>query len=211
VSELIEIFATIGGVFVGSCVLGYAATKIKRRRKPPVPQVNAVLRILTSGTVYRAHFVGVQPEGWAFTPPLQRDNYVPLRPGEPLVIETVMNGGVMIFRTTLKARHNSPPLLIADKPTSWHLDDRRESIRIGEVGHVQTKLDGDRVGLVDVSACGARVRSQARKAPGERVKLEITGMAEAIYAWVLDVSRKGDRYMIRLRFEETADLTALTA
>lgn len=207
-SQTIEITIAIAGIFVASFAIGFAITKMRRRATAPIPKVNAVLRIMTAGTVYRAHFVGEKEDGWAFTPPLQRDAYVPLRPGEPLVIETVMDGGIMVFKTTLKARHNSPPLLIAAKPATWHLEDRRESVRIGEVGHLQTKLDGDRVALLDVSACGARVRSQARKTTGERVKLEIAGRDD-VYGWVLEEFRKGDRYIIRLRFEEEANLASL--
>jgi len=209
VSETIELILAITGIFAASFAVGFTVTRMRRRAKAPIPKVNAVLRVMTSGAVYRAHFVGEKDGGWAFTPPLQRDAYVPLRSGEPIVLETVMDGGIMVFKTILKARHNAPPLMIAEIPSSWHVEDRRESIRIGEVGHLQTKLDGDRVSLVDVSACGARIRSQARKSVGERVKLEIVGKAEAVYGWVLEEFRKGDRYILRVRFEETADIAGL--
>ena len=208
-SETIEISLAVIGIFALSFAAGYAITRMRRRAKAPIPKVNAVMRIMTAGTVYRAHFVGEKEDGWAFTPPLQRDNYIPIKVGEPVVIETVMDGGIVVFKTYLKARHNAPPLMIAAKPANWHVEDRRESIRIGEVGHLQTKLDGDRVGLLDISTCGARIRSQARKAAGERVKLEVAGQDEALYGWVIEEARKGDRYIIRVRFEEPADLAQL--
>lgn len=207
-SDLTELILIVAGASIGSVALGYAAIKVFRRKKPPVPKTNAILRIMTSGAIYRAYFVGDTPNGWAFTTPVQRDSFVPMHDGEPIVIETVMDGGVMIFQTYLKGRNGTPPLMIAAKPSSWYLDDRRETVRIADVGHLTTTLDGDRVGLLDMSACGARVRSQARRNPGDRVKLEIAGMGE-IYAWVLAEERKGDRYIVRLRFEEIADLTSL--
>jgi hypothetical protein len=199
----------VAGVFVASVALGFLFVKLSRPRKLPVPASNAVLRIVSSGTVYRAHFCGEKPGGWAFTPPLQRDNYVPIRVGEPLIIETVMEGGIAIFRTTLKERSTHPPMLIAEKPSFWHIEDRRDSIRIEEIGHVNVSLDGDKVKLLDLSACGARIRSQARHKAGDRVKLEIAGIAESIYGWILDMERKGDRYILRMRFEEETDLSAL--
>ena len=211
VSEQSDFILRTAGLFAGSTLGGFGLMKLFTRKKPPVPEINAVLRIVTSGAAYRSHFVGVTPEGWTFTPPLQRDNYVPLKVGEPMIVETVMAGGVMIFQTFLKARHERPSILVAAVPKTWRLEDRRDALRIGEVGLLQTKLDGDRVGLIDISACGARIRSQAARTPGDRVKLEIAGMAEAIYAWVLDTTRKGDRYVVRLRFEEAADLQGLMA
>ena len=200
---------SICGVFAGSMALGFVCVKFLRRKKAPVPKVNAVLRITSAGTVYRAHFVGERPDGWSFTPPLQRDSYVPIRVGEPITIETVMDGGVAVFRTTLRERSVNPPLLIADKPAFWHVEERRDSIRIEDIGHVNAKLDGDKVGLIDLSACGARIRSQAVRKEGDRVKLEVSGLGDAIYGWVLDSDRRGDRYILRMRFEEETDLSAL--
>ncbi|MBC8063734.1 MAG: hypothetical protein H7Y17_02815, partial [Chlorobia bacterium] len=60
-SELNEFIVSIVGVFLGSMILGYAAIKLMRRRKPPVPKLNAVLRISSAGTMYRAHFIGERP------------------------------------------------------------------------------------------------------------------------------------------------------
>lgn len=201
---------SIGGVFVGSMALGFLTVKFLRRRKQvPVPKLNAILRISTSGCVYRAHFIGERPGGWAFTPPLQRDGYVPIREGDYIIMETVMDQGVVVFKTTVKERSTTPPMLVAERPTFWHVEDRRDFARIEEIGHLQAKLDGDKVGLMDMSACGARIRSQARRAPGERVKLEVAGFEEPIHGFVLDSDRKGDRYITRLRFEEETDLGAL--
>jgi hypothetical protein len=199
----------IAGVFAGSAALGFLFVKVLRRKQPPLPKVNAVLRIVSSGTVYRAHFCGEKPGGWAFTPPLQRDAYVPIRVGEPIIIETVMDGGIAIFRTTLKERSTHPPMLIAEKPSFWHTEDRRDSTRIEDIGHINASLDGDKVKLLDLSACGARIRSQARHKEGERVKLDIPGFAESIYGWILDMERKGDRYILRMRFEQETDLSTL--
>lgn len=208
-SELNGFILNIAGVFVGSMVLGFVVVKLMRRSQPPVPKLNAVVRISSAGTMYRAHFIGERPEGWAFTPPLQRDSYVPLRTGEPIIMEVVMETGVVIFRTTLVERSINPPMMIAAKPASWHVEDRRDSIRIEEIGHLQAKLDGDKVGLLDMSACGARIKSQARRSSGDRVKLEVNGFGDAIYGFVLDSDRKGDRYILRMRFEEETDLSAL--
>jgi hypothetical protein len=198
---------SIGGVFVGSMALGFLAVKLKRRSHPPIPKLNAVIRLTSAGRVYRSHFIGVRSSGWAITPPIQRDDYIAIRPGEPVIIEAVMEKGIAVFRTTLKEISKFPPMLVVDKPAFWHVDDRRDSIRIEDIGHMQAKLDGNKVALVDMSACGARVRSQAGVKSGERVKLEVAGLNDAVYGWVLDSDRRGDRYILRLRFEEETDMS----
>ena len=200
----------ISAVFAGSMLLGIVAVKFKRRHKTlPIPKLNAVLRISSSGCIYRSHFIGERPGGWAFTPPLQRDAYVPIRPGDYIIMETVMEQGVVIFKTTVTERSMNPPMLVCQKPTFWHVEDRRDFARIDEIGHLQAKLDGDKVALMDMSACGARIRSQARRQPGDRVKLEVAGFDEPILGYVLDSDQKGDRFITRLRFEEETDLRAL--
>ena len=128
---------------------------------------------------------------------------------EPITIETVVDGGIAVYRSTLLSRGTHPDCLIVDKPAFWHVENRREDGRIANLGHIAAKLDGDKVSLMDVSACGARIRSQAGVKSGERVKLEVTGMQDAVYGWVLDSDRRGDRYILRLRFEEETDLSAI--
>jgi hypothetical protein len=129
--------------------------------------------------------------------------------GEYITMETVMNQGVVVYRTTVRKISTVPHAITVDKPTIWHVEDRRESVRIDEIGHLTAKLDGNNVGLLDMSACGARIRSQAKRSAGDRVKLEVAGFNEPIYGWVLDTDRRGDRYFLRLRFEEETDLSSL--
>lgn len=207
--ELNGLILNVAGVFVASMLVSYFLIKRKRRGRAPLPKVNAILRISTSGCVYRAHFIGERPEGWVFTPPLQRDSYTPMRVGEYITMETVMDSGVVVYRTTVREISRMPHAITVDKPTMWHVDDRRESARVDEIGHLAAKLDGDKVGLLDMSACGARIRSQAKRSSGDRVKLEVAGFEEPIYGWVLDTDRRGDRYYLRLRFEEETDLSTL--
>lgn len=208
-SELNGLILNIAGVFAASMLISYLIVKRKRRTRVPVPKVNAILRVSTSGCVYRAHFIGVRPEGWVFTPPIQRDAYIPMRVGEYITMETVTERGIAIYRTTVREISRVPHAITVDKPGLWNVDDRRESSRIEQIGHLTAKLDGNNVGLVDMSACGARIRSQAKRNTGDRVKLEVAGFDEPIYGWVLDTDRRGDRYFLRLRFEEETDLSTL--
>jgi len=159
--------------------------------------------------MYRAHFIGELKDGWAFTPPLQRDGLIPMKVGEPITIETVVDGGIAIYRSTLISRGTHPDCMIVDKPAFWHVENRREDGRIANLGHIAAKLDGDKVSLMDVSACGARIRSQAERSKGDRVRLEIAGMAKPITGYVMDTDRKGDRFFVRMRFEEMTDLAPL--
>lgn len=208
-SETLEFWLLVLSSLGVSTLLGFAFVKFFRGKQAPVPKTNAIFRISSLGTVYRSQFIGERPDGWAFTPPIQRDNHVPIKVGEPVVLETVVDHGVAVYRATLKSRSNSPAMIIVEKPTFWRIEDRRDSVRIAEVGHMTAKLDGDTVGLLDMSACGARIRSQARHEAGQRVTLEVAGFADAIHAWVIDSDRKGDRYVMRLRFEEETDMSPM--
>lgn len=197
------------GAFGAAALLGYGAVRVFGRKHLPVPKHNAILRISSLSSMYRAHFIGEVKEGWAFTPPLQRDELIPIKMGEPITMETVVDGGIAVYRTTLRSRGTHPDCLIVDRPAFWHVENRREDGRIANLGHISAKLDGDKVSLMDVSACGARIRSQAERAKGERVHLEIAGMAEPISGYVMDTDRKGDRFFVRMRFEEMTDLAPL--
>ena len=208
-SVQIEFWLLILATFAASAAMGFWLVKRMRKEQIPVPRTNAILRVSSLGSIYRSQFIGELPEGWAFTLPIQRDNYSPIEIGEAITIETIVDKGVAVYRTTLKRRSTTPAMFVVAKPTFWHVEDRRDSIRIGELGHMNAKLDGDTVGLLDMSACGALVRSQARHESGKRVRLEVAGFAEAIQAWVLDEVRKGDRYILRLRFEEEMDLSPM--
>ncbi len=207
--ELNESLVYAVGAFIGSVVVSYITFRIIKSKKLPVPKQNAILRVSSSGSMYRSQFIGERPDGWAITSPLQRDSYVPVKEGDYIIMETVVPKGVAVYKTTILKRANNPPMIIVQKPTLWHVEDRRDAIRIEDIGHLPAKLDGDKVGLLDMSACGARIRSQARRSEGDRVKLEVNGFPDGIYGWVLDSSRKGDRYILRLRFEEETDLSAL--
>ncbi|MCC7230425.1 MAG: hypothetical protein IT203_08510 [Fimbriimonadaceae bacterium] len=208
-SETLEFWLLTLSSLGVSTLLGFAFVKHFRGKQAPVPKANAIFRISSLGTVYRSQFIGERPEGWAFTPPIQRDNHVPIKVGEPMVLETVVDQGVAVYRATLKARSHSPSMIIVERPSFWRVEDRRDSVRIADVGHMTAKLDGDTVGLLDMSACGARIRSQARHEAGKRVKLEVGGFDDAIHAWVIGTVQKGDRYVMRLRFEEETDMSPM--
>jgi hypothetical protein len=197
------------GAFGAAALLGYAVVRVFGRKRVPIPKQNAILRISSLSSMYRAHFIGELKDGWAFTPPLQRDGLIPIKIGEPITIETVVDGGIAVYRSTLLSRGTHPDCLIVDKPAFWHVENRREDSRIANLGHLSAKLDGDKVSLMDVSACGARIRSQAERSKGDRVHLEIAGMNEPISGYVVDTDRRGDRFFVRMRFEEATDLAPL--
>ena len=100
-------------------------------------------------------------------------------------------------------------MVIVDVPSIWNTDDRRDSKRLRNLGHLEAKLDGHRVGVLDVSVFGARLNSQKEMPCGERVRLEIQGLNQEVYGWVLACDRKGDRHTVRIRFEEELELATL--
>jgi hypothetical protein len=205
------IWFIIPGVFLLSLGLGFSIHRILRPKRPPVPETNAILRICAGATSYRAHFVGVCPGGWAFTPPLQRDNYVALKPGAPIIMEAVVPGGVAILRTCLIERTLNPATWVAMEPEFWHVENRREAPRKEQLGHLEAKLNGNSVAMLDMSETGAQVRAKAPHQKGEPVKLCVSGLEDEMAAWVVDCDRRGDRYYLRLQFEEPANLALIPA
>lgn len=199
----------IGTILVGASMLSYLIIKAVRQKRTPVPKQSAMLRVTNGATMFRSQFLGVRPDGWSISTPIQRNTWIPLKPGDLLTIETIHNRGIAIYRTTLKYVSKNPSMIVVEVPSIWQADDRRDEERITTLGHLESKLDGHRVGILDISTCGARLNSQEAFPNGQRVRLDVVGLEEPISGWVLASDRRGDRFVVRLRFEEILDLEPL--
>jgi hypothetical protein len=170
-----------------------------RRSDAPKPVRNAPVRVRIGGARYASQFIGLRSGGWALTMPSGRDMLRPIVPGEPAQIEVSHARGLMVMETIVRGNAG---VLLVDAPRKWRVEDRRCTPRNVEVGHVSARLDGDRVSLVDLSTCGAKLKSREARLPGERVKIEIGGHNRSIFGWVIGSVQQHDRFVTRIRFEE---------
>lgn len=108
--------------FVAAISFGFTLTTLvtRMRRKAAVtadtPRENSLLRVSAGTAVYRSRFLGASSEGWAFAAPLQRDNYVPIRVDQTLVVEVEDAFGRRIFRSTLISRNAETGVMVMAKP-----------------------------------------------------------------------------------------------
>ncbi|MFQ3678359.1 MAG: flagellar brake protein [Fimbriimonadaceae bacterium] len=211
-SSVIELVGLFAVVFAVSFGMAYIWAQLKRRQKQAPPPENSVARMRASGAVYRTRFVGVDRAGWRFSCPLQRDAYVPIRVGESLTVECQSENGVRIFRTEVVGRDALKKELILRAPDTVHVRDRRSETRRTDVAGTTVDIDGVGAVLADLSSTGLRVVAARPFPKGERVSLRMMGIAPyAQTAWVIgcEPNANGPGYLVRLKLEETLDLSRL--
>jgi hypothetical protein len=190
-------------VGAGSIALGLWLVQYLRSRSAPSPARNAKVRLRVCGTTYQSTFLGTRNGQWALALPLRSELVRPIHNGEFVQILAGHKAGIVVMDTTVRANVG---VLLVDSPSKWRVEDRREDLRISDVGHLQTRLDGDRVALEDISPKGARVKLRDELTIGQRVRLDVLGFEESIYGWVLACAKRPDRYIARIRFEEETDM-----
>ena len=180
--------------FVASWLYIKTATAVQSRLEP---DAESVLRVRAAGCVYRSRLVGLGPEFWTISAPLNRDCFVPIRPGEEVVVEAACKGGALVFRSHVLERSAGDHTFRLERPKEIHKLERREHRRWPEFAGRRLEIEGMGGEVVDLAEGGARIRTRYRTDKGERVKLGLP-WGEIAYGWVL--SREGED--VRVRFEE---------
>ncbi len=175
-----------------------------------VPIEGGAVRLKCTHGVYRSRFLGVSSAGWRLTAPLSRDSYVPLRPGDELVLEAPVVGAALTARTRVVSRDADSHELMVARPSRTHRLERRETRRLLEPNGVSCTLEGSEAAIVDISRFGARLDCSAAVGSGERVRLDLQWFEEPVFAWVLEVlpveGSRGRRTLCRVRFEDGVSL-----
>jgi hypothetical protein len=143
-----------------------------------------MLRLRATSGVYRCRYHRAVPVGWVVGAPLRRDHHVPLRPGENVVVEAPVPGGVQVFRSEVLDRIAATHELVLRQPTRVEAWDRRSEPRTPAPEGLLIELNGEMAGVVDSSPNGLRVLTLARLEPGEAIRLRVDG--ELRYGWVLE-------------------------
>jgi hypothetical protein len=96
-SLILELSAT----FLCSVLFGWVVGKLRSARHEYQAVPGAMVRIKGRNAVYRCRLEKVDKTLWALSPPLVRDEFLPLSPGEAIVGEVSVPGGKLMFRTEL--------------------------------------------------------------------------------------------------------------
>lgn len=186
--------------------LGYGLAKIytyfrsRSTKDLLVPVENAKVRMKTSDALYRCRLVSRDSNGWTFTAPMHRDNYVPVAVGEDVKCEVVANGGLIVFTTKIIARKPIEGTVVVAPPKSVKLDNRRLNVDRRAV-EMNVVVGGKSGAVLDLSPGGARVKIQGFEREGNMVMIDLpTG--ESRGATIVD--SKNDQFgsVIRLKFDE---------
>lgn len=147
--------------------------------------VNSKARLVGAKGAYRSYYLRRMPEGLVFSPPLQRDQYTPLRIGESVMVQLPVEGGVITFCTKVLSRAADTEEFVLEHPQTFRRADRRIERRDTTCAGTLAALNGSQAVMKDLSAGGARVVTACRVQPGDTARLELPlGMGEA-YGWVV--------------------------
>src|SRR5512141_887054 len=91
-------------VFAGAALLAFAFHRwpFKRAKRLELPE-GAVVKLRGRKGMYRSRLIAPSEAGWRIGAPLQRDSYVPLRPGESITVEAATPKGLISFRSQVLA------------------------------------------------------------------------------------------------------------
>ena len=191
--------------FLSSIGLGYGYTKLRTKFEPP--QVGVNLRLRAGAGMYRSKLVATEKDGWTLTSPISRDNYVPVKVGDTLIVEAPVSSGVYLFNTKLLSRDSEThEMKVEAPPRGIRPVNRRQEPRL--IRSTYLMVEGLPGALVNISPLGGRIRTNYRVTRGDRMRLDLE--KGTIFGWVLDVwpTDSGDDFSeeIRLRFEDIVDL-----
>lgn len=203
--DLVNLFLSVLVVFGASCAVAFGVAALLRRwRRPFVPPVNAKMRVRTADAIYRCRFVGEGTDGWAFSAPLQRDNYVPLNVGQTVSCEVTTDVGVVVFEARVKGRRTDPPAIVLAPPRDVRNLNRRTDERKAVLGKNEISVDGTPATLLDLSRGGAKLRMRRAPVRGARVGLTLPS-GESVIADVLESEPSLGGAVVRLRFLSDLD------
>ncbi|MCW5937532.1 MAG: flagellar brake protein [Fimbriimonadaceae bacterium] len=174
-----EELASVGLVGAASILAGYLVALGFRPDRTRKPRVNldlrpgTIARVIVPGGAYRCRIDACAPQYITFSAPLHQDTFVPLRPGQTVVVQIGDAGGLLTFRSEILARDSRAHTLCLAQPRHFRHSERRSEPRLKEVDDFRVMVDGQTARLVDLSARGAKAVTAAHVKPGDRVRLSI--------------------------------------
>lgn len=200
VLDVLQLAVSLLLFFFSAWLVAYGIGLLRRRRKTPEPAGG--VRIRGENAMYRSRFLEARSGTWKLGAPLQRDRFVPIRPGEALLIEAPTTSGVLLFRTVVTERDVSDHSISISIPRGVRPNERRDSKRVGFTEITNVLVDGVPGTIHNLSEGGARIAARSGYRAGDQVQVKLPWMANPMQADVLDVAGPE----LRLRFHHKAQL-----
>ncbi len=205
--EILELCGMFAIVFAVSVAASYVFVTFKLKRAVPKPLENGVLQIRSGTAMHRSRFARETADGWVIHAPLNRDAYVPIRPGEKLAILMPTEHGLRHFETVVTHRDIRTHELTVKPPTRMTVVERRQSERVDKFLNPNASIEGRAATLVDLSSGGVRLVTGDPLKKGERAAIDLPETGR-VFGWVLDSAPSTPGYVLRLRFEEPVQIKA---
>lgn len=204
--ELLQLVGLVAIVFGLSMAISYAMSASKRKRQSnlSLPE-NTSVRLVGPGGVYRSYFLRKSSKGLVFSAPLQRDNYVPVRPDECLMVQVPVEGSIITFRASVRNRDKDTHEITLNFPERVRQVDRRSEPRDRSLEGSEIALNSQTATLVDLSAYGAKVITLDDIKPGDTIRLDLPNDYGQAYGWALESSAVASNgrqaRAVRIRFD----------
>ena len=206
-SETLRYIVAVALLFGGSVLISYCVTwYIASKRHDVELEVNTAVRLVGLGGTYRCHFLRRENDRLVFSSPIQANSYVPLRPGEKLLVHAAGEDHLMAFRSVLLDRDPVTHEIFLELPHYVRRIDRRTEARSMKQTGQDALINGDIATIVDLSAAGLCLVTRKRPAPGDRVHVVLPESDLDTYGWALEATRAAfgihAGFKVRVQFEE---------
>lgn len=206
-SSLLQVIGYFALALALGAVIGSVFSK---RRRPGRPRIkiaqSAKARLVGPQGVYRCYFVADEAAGLVFSSPLQRDNYVPLRVGEPFMVQIPTTDGVITFRTEVLSRDATTHQFVVAYPDTYRMIDRRAELRETVFDGHEATINGHAALLCDLSPSGAKLVTQGELIAGESVTVTLPDGRGTCDGWALEsipgAFGNAPGRVVRVRFAE---------
>jgi hypothetical protein len=99
--NLLLVAADIAIFFGFALAISYVWTQIQGARHEIHPYPGCRVRIRGNSQIYRCRLEWIEGNHWCFGPPIVRDELYPLKRGESIIGEIVLDSGTLTFRSEI--------------------------------------------------------------------------------------------------------------
>jgi len=195
--QLASILSELAVVGAASFGVAYAVEKKRQsRRKVGSPAKGSIVRFFVGTHIARCRFEVVVDGMWKLSPPITVGSTSALKPGVTVKGEVSHPEGVILFKATVDSVSAGDGRITLSPPEFSTFRDRRVEVRQRDAG--PAKLEHAEARIADISLSGIRLKTRAKVALGERVRIDFPADSEPAFGWVIGLEQD----QVRVRFEE---------
>lgn len=191
-----------GAILVSYCMFWYFASK----QADPCLAENTSVKLVGPGGTYRCHYLRRDDDFLIFSNPLQADRFVPIRPGEKMMVCSASSKGFVTFSTQVLERDANRHELKLALPNFIKRSERRAAPRLTSLKGEDVLLDGEPAEIVDHSPIGMCVLASDRPQQGEVVHVALPSHGVSASGWAVDAVPasigKYASFKVHIQFQE---------